>query len=161
MGTDAAGSSSDYTAIKGDASDTFAFAAFFPDVVQPPVALVADVIYTLLTTLRICTPFSAADVNAGNEQASARGGGADLPSLLDSGRGGSAKAEADRRRNLALRALDQRLNAHANQSRPAQSRVVEAISAQADKKLEDKEPPQKPEDRPETQPALTGQSDID
>lgn len=112
--------------IRGDASDTFAFAYFFPDVVHAPIAAVADAVYNILTALHICTPFSDSDVESGNEQALARGEGG-LPSLLNTGsggsglgrsgsgglgssnRGGGTRQESERRRALALRALDQRL----------------------------------------------------
>jgi len=99
--------------IRGDASETFAFAYFWPDVIHGPIATVSDSIYNALVALRICTPFSAEDVETSNEQAMARGEGA-LPSLLSQGsrRGGSGKREeAERRRALALKALDQRLHA--------------------------------------------------
>lgn len=127
-------SNSNTDSIKGDASDTFAFAAFSPDVVQPAVATVSDFIYTILVSLRLCTPFSAADVNAGNEQASARGGGSELPSLLNAGRGANARSEAERRRAIALRALDQRLNTHTNQARqqPAKMPAPSATSTEAE-----------------------------
>ncbi len=105
-------STGDGLTLRGDPSDTFAFACFFPDVVQPPVAAVGNAVYHSLVALRLCTPFSAEDVDAGNEQATARGEGG-LPSLLNpggrGGRGGGRREEAERRRALALRALDQRL----------------------------------------------------
>lgn len=123
VGTGQASLPNDST-LKGDASDTFSFAAFWPDVVQPPVAALSDVVYNLLITLRLCTPFSAADVDAGNEQANAREGGRELPSLLQSGKSG-ARGEAERRRQLALRALDQRLNA-AQHTRPQATRASES-----------------------------------
>lgn len=99
--------------IRGDASETFAFAYFWPDVVHGPIATVSDSIYNALVALRLCTPFSAEDVETSNEQAVARGEGG-LPSLLNQGgrRGVSGKREeAERRRALALKALDQRLHA--------------------------------------------------
>ncbi|KAL8972003.1 MAG: hypothetical protein Q9183_000780 [Haloplaca sp. 2 TL-2023] len=98
---------------RGDASETFAFAYFWPDAVQPPVAAIADGIYNALVALRVCTPFSAEDVEVGNEQATARGEGG-LPTLLNQGgarHGKNKQEEADRRRAIALKALDQRLNA--------------------------------------------------
>lgn len=107
--------------LKGDASETFAFAAFFPDRIQPPIALVCDQIYILLTNMRICTPFSDEDIESGNQQAAARGE-AGLPNLLNNGgrtgRGTGRREEAERRRALALQALDQRLNA-ANAHKPS------------------------------------------
>ena len=110
---DVSGTSTGGNEIKGDASETFAFAYFWPDVVQPPIAAIADGIYNALVALRICTPFSAEDVESSNEQATSRSEGG-LPSLLNQGgrKGGAGKREeAERRRALALKALDQRLHA--------------------------------------------------
>lgn len=113
---DLTGTTTDGLGIKGDASETFAFACLFPDVIQPPIAFVSDQIYILLVTLKICTPFSEEDIASGNQQVLARGE-AGLPSLLNSQRGGARgiakREEAERRRALALKALDQRLQAAA------------------------------------------------
>ncbi|KAJ5762176.1 uncharacterized protein N7511_005558 [Penicillium nucicola] len=102
------------SSIKGDASETFAFACLFPDVMQPPIAFVADQIYAALVAMRILRPFSEDDIASGNQQVLARGE-AGLPTLLSSQRGGAdsraKREEAERRRTLALRALDQRLQA--------------------------------------------------
>ncbi|KAF2197926.1 DUF1751-domain-containing protein [Delitschia confertaspora ATCC 74209] len=113
----------DGTVIKGDASDTFAFAHFFPEPIHTPVAAVSEQIYNALIALRVCTPFSVEDIDAGNEQASARAEGG-LPSIMNphgrASRGGASRAEAERRRALALKALDQRLHAaSARQPTPA------------------------------------------
>lgn len=110
---DLSGASTGGPGLRGDASETFAFAYFWPDIIQPGVATIADNIYNALTALGICTPFSAEAIESGNEQAMARGEGG-LPSLLNQGgrRGGGGKREeAERRRALALKALDQRLQA--------------------------------------------------
>lgn len=99
--------------IKGDASETFAFAYFWPDVVQPPIAAISDGVYNALVAMHIISPFSAEDVETSNVQAAARGEGG-LPSLLNQAgrKGGSGKREeTERRRALALKALDQRLHA--------------------------------------------------
>lgn len=105
--------------IKGDASDTFTFAHFFPESIQVLLDPACDAVYQALVAARVCTPFSDEAVDAGNEQAQARAEGG-LPSLMNSGRGGAGRGrdggrreEAERRRALALRALDQRLNAAA------------------------------------------------
>ena len=96
--------------MKGDASDTFAFVAFFPDAVHPYLAPFCDNVYATLVAFKVCTPFSEEAIEAGNENAASRSEGG-LPSLMN-GRGGSGRrAEAERRRALALKALDQRLNA--------------------------------------------------
>jgi hypothetical protein len=106
----------DGSVTKGDASDTFAFAHFFPEPIYTPLAAVSDGIYNTCVTLGVCTPFSEHDIDAGNEQASARAEGG-LPSIMNpngrGGRGGATRAEAERRRALALKALDQRLHAAA------------------------------------------------
>jgi hypothetical protein len=86
--------------LRGDASETFAFAEFFPAPVKPFVAALADQVFSVLVAARLCTPFSAADVSA------ARG-----DTMLQRGTPGGARAEAERRRAIALKALDQRLHA--------------------------------------------------
>ncbi|TQV91500.1 rhomboid family protein [Cordyceps javanica] len=95
------------TSLRGDASETFAFAEFFPAPAKPVVAALANQVFDVLVAVRLCTPFSAADVSAARGDALPRrsaGGGA-------GGAPGGARAEAERRRAIALRALDQRLNA--------------------------------------------------
>jgi len=120
---DLSGTETGGTTVKGDASETFAFAYFWPDVVQPPVAAVADGVYNALVAVHVLTPFSAEDVETSNVQATARGEGG-LPSLLNQGgrRGGGKREEAERRRALALKALDQRLHtATANKGQPPEA----------------------------------------
>jgi membrane associated rhomboid family serine protease len=113
--------------VKGDASDTFAFVAFFPDVMHPFISPVTDGIYETLVALRVCTPFSNAAIQSGNEDAAARAEG--LPGILESGHGGGGRrAEAERRRALALKALDQRLNAAAA-NRGATTNVAEPVTS--------------------------------
>ncbi|KAF2190600.1 cytochrome c oxidase subunit I [Zopfia rhizophila CBS 207.26] len=122
----------DGSVIKGDASDTFAFAYFFPEPIHTPVAKLADHVYNTLITLKVCTPFSAEDIDAGNEQASARAEGG-LPSIMNpngrGGRGGATRAEAERRRAVALKALDQRLHAAANRVQAPAPAAAPAASA--------------------------------
>lgn len=113
--------------MKGDASDTFSFVAFFPDVMHPFLTPICDGIWSMLLQLKICTPFSEEDIEAGNESAASRSDG--LPSIMNGGSrgGGGRRAEAERRRALALKALDQRLNAAAasrHTSAPASSVVA-------------------------------------
>ncbi|KAF3490544.1 uncharacterized protein GIQ15_00061 [Arthroderma uncinatum] len=130
---DLSGTSTGGPGIKGDASDTFAFACFFPDAVQPPITFVSDHIFALLVAIRICTPFSAEDVASGNEQALARGE-AGLPSLLNNNVRGPLRSgkreEAERRRALALKALDQRLQAASSNKGPQPPVAPSAQSSQ-------------------------------
>lgn len=116
LSTDTA-TTGDGTLVRGDASDTFAFAHFFPEPLHTPVAALADALYAALVALGVCVPFSDTDIDAGNEQANARAEGG-LPSIMNPhARGtrgaGGTRAEAERRRALALKALDQRLHAAA------------------------------------------------
>ena len=103
----ATGGETSTTTMRGDASDTFAFAYFFPEPIHTPVALVSDHVYQILVGLKILPPFSADDIETGNEQAMARAEGG-LPSLMST-RGSGRREQAERRRALALQALDQRL----------------------------------------------------
>ena len=108
--TDLSEAGSGGSRIRGDASETFAFAYFWPEVVQPPIAAVAESVYRALVALHVCSPFSAEDVESGNEQATARRQGS-LPGLNNPGVRSGKRDEAERRRALALKALDERLNA--------------------------------------------------
>ncbi|KAI1815705.1 eukaryotic integral membrane protein [Poronia punctata] len=99
--------SSQPTSMRGDASETFAFAEFFPAPVKPFVAAFSDQIFDMLVSMRICTPFSHSDFSAAqgsNFQRAAPGG---------------VRAEAERRRALALKVLDQRLHAATGAGNPA------------------------------------------
>lgn len=130
---DLTGTSSAGTGIKGDASETFAFACLFPDVMQPPIAFAADQVYALLVAAKILTPFSADDIASGNEQVLARGE-AGLPTLLNSrgagARGAAKREEAERRRAIALKALDRRLQAATGGRAQAQPSLGEPSSSQ-------------------------------
>lgn len=98
------------TSLRGDASESFAFAEFFPGPAKPFVSAVTDQIFNILVTLRICTPFTPAEISA------ARGDSFQLPTRSHSG--SSNRAEAERRRALALKALDQRLHAATASTKP-------------------------------------------
>ncbi|KAI1311802.1 eukaryotic integral membrane protein-domain-containing protein [Xylaria venustula] len=99
--------SSQPTSMRGDASETFAFSEFFPAPAKPLVAALADQVFAMLVAARICTPFSQADISA------AQGNNFHHPRSAP----GGVRAEAERRRALALKVLDQRL--HAATSSPA------------------------------------------
>lgn len=116
------------TSIKGDASETFAFATFFPNIVQPPIAAFSELIFDLLCAMKLCTPFSDEAIELSNQQAASRGDSG-LPTFVKQSRGKamSKREEAERRRALALRALDQRLNV-ANPPKTVTS-VTPSISA--------------------------------
>jgi hypothetical protein len=88
--------------MRGDASDTFAFAEFFPGPVKPVVAAFSEQIFNVFVAMRLCTPFSQGDGFAAHGSSYQRG--------ASGGSGGGVRAEAERRRALALKVLDQRLH---------------------------------------------------
>jgi len=104
---------------RGDPSETFAFAYFWPDAVHGPVAAAADALFALLVALRVCSPFSAESVASSSQAANVRDAGGLPLSTQDLRHGGAAAAgagaaaleQSDRRRELALRALNERLAA--------------------------------------------------
>ncbi|KAI9278971.1 eukaryotic integral membrane protein-domain-containing protein [Phascolomyces articulosus] len=91
--------------IKGDHSETFAFVTFFPDFLHPIIGFVANHVYKIFVRLGVCTP---APRNYSYDLES-QTGVRSMPSPLP----GSARAEAERRRALALKALDMRLSSKA------------------------------------------------
>lgn len=113
--------------IRGDASETFAFATFFPTVIQAPVGAVCDQIYKFACQLNLIRPFSDEAVLLGSEQAAGRDG--ILPTANH-----NAYAAAERRRQLALRALDERLqvNTVTEESPDGQGDVIADSTAQTD-----------------------------
>jgi hypothetical protein len=92
-------SSNQPASLRGDSSETFAFHEFFPAAVKPFVAALGNAVFDGLVAVRICAPFGPADGYHQQQQQQHRG----VP--------GGARAEAERRRALALKALDQRLHA--------------------------------------------------
>jgi hypothetical protein len=133
----------DGSIIRGDASDTFSFGHFFPEPLQTPVGALADGIYNTLVSLKVCTPFSDQDIDAGNEQASARAEGGFMNPNSRGGRGGATRAEAERRRALALEALNQRLQAARSSSSAAP--VTPSVSAPSETLGETNYEPERPD----------------
>jgi hypothetical protein len=94
--------------IRGDASETFSFASFFPDKIQPPINAAGTVIFNVLVRIGVCRPWSQGDVELSNARAEQREGGASY--MLGGGSAprtaapppGSARAEAERRRYYVL-----------------------------------------------------------
>ncbi|KAF9132033.1 hypothetical protein BGW39_000891 [Mortierella sp. 14UC] len=92
--------------IRGDRSETFSFASFFPEFVQPPVKAVSNFFFGILVRLQICSPTGyggSFQYDLENPQMAGMGHTFTRP--------GSLRAEAERRRALALKALDMRLHA--------------------------------------------------
>ncbi|KAH9898217.1 DUF1751-domain-containing protein [Cubamyces lactineus] len=87
----------------GDRSETFAFVNWFPPFIHTPITLLANTAHTLATKFHLI-PTGSIDVEAGYSQ---------LP--------GGARAEAERRRAMALKALDQRVASGASSPAPTRA----------------------------------------
>lgn len=120
--------------LRGDASETFAFAHFCPDPIHQPIATVSDAVYGALVAINVIKPFSADDIETSNSQAHLRGEGG-MSHITNRGSGvpapGSARAEAERRRALALKALDQRLHAASSRAQNAAQAAAPSATAEA------------------------------
>ncbi|KAG0028531.1 hypothetical protein BGZ81_004647 [Podila clonocystis] len=91
--------------IRGDRSESFSFASFFPGLLQTPVKHISNVFFGILVKLKICSPTGFGGsfrYDLENPQMSGMGHTFTQP--------GSLRAEAERRRQLALKALDKRLH---------------------------------------------------
>ncbi|TBU49924.1 eukaryotic integral membrane protein [Dichomitus squalens] len=78
--------------VYGDRSETFAFVNWFPPFIHVPITILSNTAYTVANKFHLI-PTGGSDVEAG--------GYSQLP--------GGARAEAERRRAMALKALDQRV----------------------------------------------------
>jgi len=83
---------------KGDLADSFAFATLFPNVLQPAVSVFSNTVFSLMVKCGVCTkPIRRYDVGAAG------------PSGITISLPGAESQDAERRRQIALRALSQRL----------------------------------------------------
>ncbi|KAI9028959.1 eukaryotic integral membrane protein-domain-containing protein [Phycomyces nitens] len=90
--------------VRGDHSETFALVTFFPEFIHPVIRLVGIPVYGLFVRLGVCPVHVKDETYDLEDQAGTRPG---------------ASAEAERRRALALKALDIRLS-----SKPAAPEVL-------------------------------------
>ncbi|EIE87993.1 hypothetical protein G6F46_011371 [Rhizopus delemar] len=93
--------------IQGDQSEAFAIHTFFPEFLHPLIIFISNNVYDLLVKIKCCKPGARTyrDLELGHTTP--------LP--------GSARAEAERRRALALKALDMRLSKSPTQLTPENS----------------------------------------
>ncbi|KAG2156644.1 DUF1751-domain-containing protein [Suillus bovinus] len=96
----------------GDRSETFALISWFPPFLHTPLSWLGNTVYKLATRLHLLPTSVPHDIESG--------GYSQVP--------GGARAEAERRRALALKALDQRL-ANSSSGSPTQSGVSQAQSS--------------------------------
>lgn len=91
---------------RGDQSEHFAFKYFFPKVVQGPVGVVSNIVYKFLLRLKICRKtVYRYDVGA--------------PSNITLTLTGVNALDAERRRNKAIKALDERLKKSTSEANAA------------------------------------------
>ncbi|XP_014679276.1 PREDICTED: transmembrane protein 115-like [Priapulus caudatus] len=90
---------------RGDMADGFTFASFFPNVIQPVVAIFSNSVYSLMVKLRLCKRVVRRyDVGA--------------PSSITISLPGTDPHDAERRRQKAIKALNERLLKHDEESWP-------------------------------------------
>lgn len=131
---------------RGDRSEAFSFVLWFPPFLHTPVTHISNFLHGLFLRFKVIPEFKYDYVSA-NDLEFGLGGGGDGPASQDmvaggSGQGGpvSARAEAERRRAMALKALDQRMAssggrgpsaAGASSTTPANQAATAAARSQA------------------------------
>merc|ERR1712156_866661 len=104
---------------RGDTADGFAFASFFPNVIQPPVAVFGKRLFSLLVRLKVCKrPIRRYDVSGGGLAGGSVHGGGGAGSISIS-LPGVENHDTERRRQIALKALSDRLSKAEAQSATA------------------------------------------
>lgn len=106
---------------RGDRSETFAFTTWFPPVLHRPIGALGNTVFRLCVRLRLVQPW-------GEDGSS--GGAYQLLPGPNAGPGG-ARAEAERRRALALKALDARLASAPSAGGPSSSTSAAASTGGA------------------------------
>ena len=89
------------TTLRGDASEMFSFASFFPDKIQPIISTVGNIVFNILVKVGLCRVWTQGDVELSNARAEQREGGAAYTlgsTQRTTAPPGSARAEAERRR---------------------------------------------------------------
>jgi hypothetical protein len=82
---------------RGDMADTFSFASFFPSQFQPLIAIISNSIFAGLVKIKLCKkPQRRYDVSS--------------PTTVTVTLPGTEPHDAERRKQLALKALNERLN---------------------------------------------------
>ncbi|KAI9342472.1 eukaryotic integral membrane protein-domain-containing protein [Zopfochytrium polystomum] len=109
--------------IHGDRSESFSFASFFPESLHRFIVPVSNSTFNLLVSLKLCPPLTAALPTHSNSSDTALANPKPLP--------GSDVADAERRRAIALRALDMRMQSAAGASSGQEPSSAEPAAATA------------------------------
>lgn len=98
------------TRIKGDASEVFALSTFFyPGPLRDVIHQASRVVFHSLVAIKVCTPFNQDEVEQGNLRARMRTSGR-AASNGGEGQKTAAEIDAERRRAIALKVLEERLD---------------------------------------------------
>lgn len=98
------------TRIKGDASEVFALSTFFyPGPLRDVIHQASRVVFHALVAIKVCTPFNQDEVEQGNLRARMRTSGRTVSNGGD-GQKTAAEIDAERRRAIALKVLEERLD---------------------------------------------------
>lgn len=97
-------SGNDASIIVGDASDTFQLVSFFPNTLKPYLGIVFDKLYELSVFLGVVTPFNDDIIEQGNLRAQKR-----LEHINQTNKS-VANSVAERRRQVALQVIEDRIN---------------------------------------------------
>lgn len=87
---------------KGDMAESFAFHTFFPNVLQPAIAIVGNTVFSILVKLRLCNKTVHRYQFGGS-------GGAGSNTAISISLPGMENQDSERRRQIALKALSERL----------------------------------------------------
>lgn len=118
----------DAAGFRGDRSETFAFVNWFPPFLHTPIGLASNFAHGIFTRLHLIQPWEYTDLESGNAlnagltAAAAGGGGQSAAAATPFTPSGPPRAEAERRRAMALKALDQKM-ASGNRAPPSSSSV--------------------------------------
>ncbi|GAA5941741.1 uncharacterized protein JCM15063_002658 [Sporobolomyces koalae] len=108
---------------RGDRSETFAFHNWFPPFIQKYVAILSNFVFSLAVKFNLIQSWSSIDLESGPGSSASTNtvGGQTYTSVP-----GGARAEAERRRAMALEALDRRMA-----SKPPTSSTTPTVAAAA------------------------------
>lgn len=110
--TTASGGSDQNSIIKGDALDTFQLVEFFPAITKPFLKVVFDKFYDLAVLLGIVTPFNDESIEQSNFRARKRF------EQANQAQKSVANSVAERRRQVALQVIEDRINQGERQAPP-------------------------------------------
>ncbi|KAM4652837.1 transmembrane protein 115 isoform 1-T2 [Discoglossus pictus] len=124
---------------RGDMSDHFSFASFFPGPVQPAAALLGTLVHAALVKIRLC-PRAVKRYDVG------------APSSITISLPGTDIQDAERRRQLALKALNERLKRVEDQtSWPSMEEEEDEDTSRDEGSLHGESTPDTPQDPSKTQ----------